>query len=326
MKIVMSYKKFLILFGFVTLSGCISNPVVPDRPISMGDQIKLTPLEARNRNAEELNNTIAEIQSMHLVKDNFEKSDEFLERIRLLYDKYNGRRYEFSVSCDYVSGKYERTKLVTYDVESESVRVSLPDMEIESVWLEKEKTFRYMYYSFLPTQKANRITDTYSGSNSFGKKVEVLDVEESFIGVALLTSGTKLFKNNTEFWNTSAYMKSLPKPIEARERLARDEARSGLNDCKVVFEVEAAFNDVYPYHQYPFIHAQRSSMLFTENDETKPTISDPYHTVRNQSAMPVKLLSINISAASDRVFRTNPTVSHGLPCHPEQPTAFEHTS
>jgi len=37
-------------------------------------------------------------------------------------------------------------------------------------------------------------------------------------------------------------------------------------------------------------------------------------------------LFINISAASDRVFRTIPTVSHGLLCHPEQPTALEHTS
>jgi len=35
--------------------------------------------------------------------------------------------------------------------------------------------------------------------------------------------------------------------------------------------------------------------------------------------------TINISAASDRVFRTNPTVSHGFHCHPAQPAVLEHT-
>lgn len=289
----------LIFSGCVTTTAFVDNKEPKDS--------KLVPKETNARSLLELTNTINEIDSLKFIKGEYEKESEYLQRIKSLYEKYDGRRYEITASCNQISGEWEKKKLVYYDVEQEIMVLSLPEMDSESSVIRQGDKFKLsdFKYSFMLSAEPTRNSDTYPARNAFGAGVEVTSIQQKSPGVAMLTAGASPIKERSEFWNYDAYYNSMPKAKTIRIRLPRIKAQSVLSDCKVVFDVQSTYSAIWPYKKEQFISMIESarSMLFKKHNEIKPTISEPYHIVREQIALPVTLLSVKIlSGQGEQLF------------------------
>jgi len=285
------------------LGACVSNSTRVS-PVETSTPVELSPKQQTVRSASELITTISEIDSLSFSKGEYEKESKFMDRMKGLYDKYDGHRFIVPIKCDLPIG--EGKKLVTYNAELERAILQFPDMDIEGVILKQGNkiTFPDYKYSFIPVAEPSSRTSTYTASNAFGKEVEVTKVERNRTGLAVLTAGTRLFKGPTEFWSTDAWMKSLPKPLKITFPLSRDIARQNLEGCIVNLDVQVQYSGIWPiYKQQSQFYKQQSKeygliMLFVNKVELDPTISRPVELKTEDKGIPVDLLGISIVSPS----------------------------
>jgi len=149
------------------------------------------------------------------------------------------------------------------------------------------------YYSFVEVTKTEPEYSAYTASNAFGREVEVVKVESEQNGVALLFDGLRVFEAMREVRRSSNPAERMPL-IEFP--LSRDVAEAVFSTCRVVFDIQSAFNDIWPIYRYNFIGQSEDnrSMLFAKKTELTPTIATPAHIVEERFGIPVYLLSVSV--------------------------------
>ena len=292
----MLYCRIIILIISIFLSACVSSSNETHR--SDINQLRYIPKENISRSEVELADTIREIMALSLVQDKFEKNDEYLKRVGSLFLQYDGRRYELIENCNEVYGRFEHKKLVDYDVENESLILTFPDMDSESMRVDDINTFRELYSSFIQVGESKKNVSEYRANNAFGNEIEVTVLREEGIGVAILSEGIRFYKGISESWSYDSYANSRPKPKQFKVPMSRDKARSALKDCRVVFDVQSVFKDMYPYQMRSILGASnqpmRSILLTQLVDHAKPTMAEPYDIEHMNYKMPVILLGVKI--------------------------------
>lgn len=292
----MPFKRALMLGISMLISACAANlQKTSDSSISSLNQ---PPRENASRSAAELAKTIKEIMGISLVQDKFETNTEYINRVKSLFLQYDGRRYEVTESCHEEYGRWERRRLVDYDVASSSLVLTLPDMDAETMQVDNRRTYRELYSSFIAVGEPEQSVGKYIASNSFGNRREVVKLREQKTGVAILTEGLKFYKTVSDSWSFDSYMNSKPKPKQFKMSMHRDIARNVIDSCKVVFDVESVFGDIYPYQMRTIRDTGNQpmrSILFRRLSEyTEPKMDNPYDIERWRYEMPVRLLAVKI--------------------------------
>ncbi|MDO9477593.1 MAG: hypothetical protein Q8K17_00915 [Pseudohongiella sp.] len=265
----------------------------------------ISPIEQTSRNAIDLIATIDEIKSLEFIKSDFETEAEYFDRVSQLYSEYDARRYEFELGCSHKEENFSggpQAALTSYDVNREVLTLNLarPQNNLVPMQRGSDVELNWHYYSFIEVTKTEPEYSAYTASNSFGREVEVVKVESEQKGVALLFDGVRVFEAMREVSGSSNPAERMPL-IEFP--LSRDVAEAVFSTCRVVFDIQSAFNDIWPIYRYNFISQSEDirSMLFAKKTEVTPTIARPAHIIEERFGIPVYLLSVSVTDESGDV-------------------------
>lgn len=225
-----------------------------------------------------INNDIAELRKISLSKKPLENSSEHETRKRDLLSKYNGKIYHLTTSV-YNPENKSKNNLVSYDPDTETITVSLPELQKELVWIptDGERKLKWVNHSFINTAHGEIKQRSYIGQNGFGAKVKVVEAILSSAGVAILSSGEK------------DGVRAEPQTFTSK--VNRSKAKDILNGGRVSLILRSDL-------QYVSIPTSAGSdplsLLIVKKLEAEPTISRPLHTISTEYMLPVRLISIEL--------------------------------
>ncbi len=233
------------------------------------------------------NALLADIKAMQgerLTKGDFESKSEYEQRKQAYLDRFKkGKGYKISLEIDNPQNKKE--KLVYFDPDSEEVRISLPSISRDLVWVNSggKDGLKWLHNSFVQVESTDHKLKTYKASNRLGASIEVVEMAITRYGIAVLSQATK------------DYGKDLRQRFSTQ--LNRDAAKEILESGKIVMEV--IFDPRYPL-------AKDNPFLIKNEDKTKPTFDRPLDVTDIRYAVPVRLLNIRLlNKAGKEVFATS---------------------
>ncbi|PUE13735.1 hypothetical protein [Limnohabitans sp. MMS-10A-178] len=230
------------------------------------------------------NSFLADIKAMQgekLSKGDFESKAEYELRKQAYSDQFKkGRGYKISFDIDNPQNKKE--KLVYFDPDSEVIRISLPSISRDLVWINSggKEGLKWLHNSFIQIESMDHKLKTYTAKNRLGASIEVVEMGITRYGFAILSQATKDYG------------------ADSRQRFStpfnRGDAKEILETGKIVMEV--VFDPRYPL-------AKDNPFLIKNEDKTKPTFDRPIDVTDIRYAVPVRLLNIRLlNKAGKEVF------------------------
>ena len=233
------------------------------------------------------NSLLADIKAMQgekLTKGDFESKSEYEQRKQAYLDQFKkGKGYKITLDIDNPQNKKE--KLVYFDPDSEEVRISLPSISRDLVWINSggKDGLKWLHNSFVQIESTDHKLKTYKASNRLGASIEVVEMAITRYGIAVLSQATK------------DYGKDLRQRFSTQ--FNRGDAKEILENGKIVMEV--IFDPRYPL-------ARDNPFLIKSEDKTKPTFDRPLDITDIRYAVPVRLLNIRlVNKAGKEVFATS---------------------
>lgn len=222
---------------------------------------------------------INKLKATPLLKGELETSAEYLARVKKLYSDYNRRIYKIFLSVkDQNSG---REKMVSYDPDTETLKVSLPGLDFTTVGIgdgKKTETYR-ITSSHLALNSSGVKASKYTARNGYGHETTVAKLEAASTGLALL--GTSNHDMEGQHFSTT---------------ISRDRIKDILDKGQVVLTVRTELLQDGPetFLMDKWLSPKGASLLVIDQDERAPTMKDPVHVIKRTHSLPVRLLSIEV--------------------------------
>ncbi len=229
-------------------------------------------------NNQSLEIDIAKLKMLQFTKKPLESTLEYNARKQRVHDEYLNRTYRLVVGVYNPKNKTDGG-LVSYDTDTETLTVSMPELQHELVWLMDggEKKLKWINYSFLDVNLGDIKKRTYVGQNGFGRKVKVLEIIFNSNGVAILSTG----KRNETYGEAQSFTTTV----------SRSKARDILENGKLVLTFR---NELQFYDTDNIDDEGASSLLIIKKTEHEPTITRPIHSVSTKYMLPVRLIHLSL--------------------------------